>query len=40
MLVEGASEVALEQLVIIHGLGDDTPHETEVAEMIRVTVRG
>ena len=39
MLVEGAREVALEQLVVVDGLRDDAPHELEVAQVVRVAVR-
>ena len=38
MLVEGSGEVALEQLVVVDGLGDDSTHELEIAEMVGVAV--
>ncbi len=40
MFVEGASEVALEQLVIVDGLGDEAADEFEVAQMVAVDERG
>ena len=40
MLVEGAREVALQQLVVVDGLGDDAAHELEVAEVVGVAVGG
>ena len=40
MFIEGACEVALEQLVVVDGLGDDPAHELEVAEVVGVTVGG
>ena len=39
MLVEGAREVALEQLVVINGFGNDSPNEFEVTQVIGITVR-
>lgn len=39
MLIEGAGEVALQQLVVINGLGNDATHKLEVAEMVGVAVR-
>ena len=38
MLVEGPREVALEQLVVVDGLGDDPPDKLEIAEMVGVDV--
>ena len=40
MFVERAGEVALQQLVVVHSLGDDAAHELVVAEVVTVTVRG
>lgn len=39
VLVEGAREVALEQLVVVDGLGDDAADELEIAQVVRVAVR-
>ena len=39
MLVKGTCEVALQQLVVVDGLGDDAPDELEVTQVIRVAVR-
>ena len=39
MFVEWPCEVTFKQLVVIDGLGNDAPHELEVAEMVGVTVR-
>lgn len=38
VFVEGSREVALEQLVVIDGLGNEAPNELEIAQMIRVDV--
>ena len=38
VFVEGPREVALEQLVVVDGLGDDPPDKLEVAEMVGVDV--
>ena len=38
MLVERAGEVALEELVVIDGLGYDAAHKLEVAQMVGVAV--
>ena len=40
MLVEGAREVTLEQLVVIDRLRHHTPHKLVIAEVIRVAVGG
>jgi len=39
VFVEGSCEVALEQLVVEDGFGDNAADELEVAEMVRVAVR-
>lgn len=38
MFVEGSCEVALKQLVVVDGLGDDASHKLEVAEVVGVAV--
>jgi len=40
VLVEGSGEVALEQFVVVDGLGDDATDKFEVTQVIRVAVRG
>ena len=38
VFVERASEVALQQLLVVDGLGDDSANEPEVLEMVGVDV--
>ena len=40
VLVKGASKVTLEQFVVVDGLGNNAADKLEVAQMIRVAVRG
>lgn len=40
MFVEGPREVALKQLVVVDGLGDDASNELKVAQMVGVAVGG
>lgn len=40
MFIEGSGEVALEQFVVVDGLGDDSAHKLVVAEVVTVTVGG
>ena len=40
MFVERAGEVALQQLVVVHSLGDDAAHKLVVAEVVAVAVGG
>ena len=39
VLVEGAREEAVQELVVVDGLGDNPAHKLEVVEMIRVDMR-
>jgi len=39
VLVERARKVALEQLVVINGLGNDSANEFEVAQVIGIAMR-
>ena len=39
VLVEAAGEVALQEPVVVHGLGHHATHELEVAQVVGVAVR-